>query len=189
MNEMDEEKKKINWLKEIGEYIIWIVGAFIVVQLITNFIGVPSIVDGASMEPNFHDGEYLWVDKVEYYFSEPERNDVVIFPVNDGIGETHYIKRIIGLPGETVYIDEKGSIFVNDVQIPDVYGKEVIKENNRHLAASPITLGEDEYFVLGDNRNHSSDSRLSTVGNIMRDRIVGRVVFRLWPFDKIGKIR
>ena len=99
---MSEEKKKINWIKELGEYILWLAGAFLVVQLITNFIGVPSIVDGASMEPNFHDGEYLWVDMVKYYFEEPERYDVVIFPVDNGFEETHYIKRIIGLPGETV---------------------------------------------------------------------------------------
>jgi signal peptidase I len=186
---MSEEKKKINWIKELGEYILWLAGAFLVVQLITHFIGVPSIVDGASMEPNFHDGEYLWVDMVGYYFHEPERYDVVIFPVDNGFEETHYIKRVIGLPGETVYIDEKGGIFVNNEQLPDIYGKEVIRENNRHLAKEPITLGEDEYFVLGDNRNHSSDSRLATVGNISKDRILGRVVARLWPFDKLGLIK
>lgn len=186
---MSEEKKKINWLKEIGEYIVWMVGAIVLVHLITAFVGVPSIVEGDSMEPNFHDGEYLWVDKVEYYFSEPERYDVIIFPVNNGLEETHYIKRIIGLPGETVYIDEKGGIFINDELLPDIYGKEVIKENNRHMAKTPITLGENEYFVLGDNRNHSSDSRLSTVGNITKDRIVGRVAVRLWPFSEFGKIK
>lgn len=186
---MSEDKKKINWLKEIGEYILWLAGAFIAVQLITNFIGVPSVVDGGSMEPYFHEGEYLWVDKVGYYFSEPERYDVIIFPVESVGEETHYIKRIIGLPGETVYIDEKGAIFINEEQIPDIYGKEIISESNRHLAASPITLGDDEYFVLGDNRNHSSDSRFQTVGNIERDRIVGRVVARFWPFNKIGIVK
>lgn len=186
---MGEEKKKINWIKELGEYILWLVGAVVFVQLITTFVGVPSIVDGASMEPYFHDGEYLWVDKVDYYFNEPERYDVVIFPVDNYAAETHYIKRIIGLPGETVYIDEKGVIYINDEQIPDIYGKEVIKENNRHLAATPITLGDDEYFVLGDNRNHSSDSRFSTVGNIERERILGKVVARLWPFDQMGLIK
>lgn len=186
---MSEEKKKINWLKEIGEYIVWLVGAVVFVHLITTFVGIPSIVDGDSMEPNFHDGEYLWVDKVEYYFSDPERYDVIIFPVDTGFEETHYIKRIIGLPGEKVYIDENGGIFVNDEQIPDIYGKELIKESNRHLAAEPITLGEGEYFVLGDNRNHSSDSRFATVGNITEDRIVGRVVARLWPLHALGIIK
>ncbi len=186
---MSEKKRKTNWLKEIGEYILWLAGVFIAVQVITHFIGVPSVVDGASMEPYFHNGEYLWVDKVGYYFSEPERYDVVIFPVDNVGRETHYIKRIIGLPGETVYIDEKGGIFVNDEQLPDIYGKELIHENNRHLAAEPITLGEDEYFVLGDNRNHSSDSRFSTVGNIERDRIVGRVALRFWPLDKLEIIK
>ncbi len=186
---MSEKKKKTNWLKEIGENILWLAAVFIAVQLITHFVGVPSVVDGASMEPYFHDGEYLWVDKIEYYFSEPERYDVIIFPVNNGGTETHYIKRIIALPGETVYIDEEGGIFINDEKLPDIYGKELIHANNRHLAENPITLGETEYFVLGDNRNHSSDSRFESVGNIEKDRIVGKVAIRFWPFDKWGIIK
>lgn len=80
-------------------------------------------------------------------------------------------------------------IYINGEVLPDTYGKEVITEYNRQLAAEPITLGPDEYFVLGDNRNHSSDSRFESVGNIERDRIMGRVVARLWPLNKIGIVK
>lgn len=175
-------------IKEILSYVVWLAAVFIAVQVITNFIGVFSVVDGESMEPTLYDKEYLWVDKFDYLISEPERFDVVIFPV-EYVGETrHFVKRIIGLPGETVYIDEEGVIYINDQVLEEGYGKEVIAPYTRQRAAQPITLGEDEYFVLGDNRNHSSDSRYESVGNIKRENILGRVSFCLWPFDKIGKV-
>ena len=90
---------------------------------------------------------------------------------------------------ENALSEEYGVIYIDDKVLPDTYGKEVIKEYNRHLAAEPIILGDDEYFVLGDNRNHSSDSRIEAVGNISRDRLMGRVVARLWPFNKIGIVK
>lgn len=175
-------------LKEILSYVIWLAAVFVAVQLITHFIGVFSVVDGESMEPTLYDGEYLWVDKFDYLVSDPERFDVVIFPV-EYVGQTkHFVKRIIGLPGETVYIDEEGAIYINGEVLQEGYGKEVIAPYNRQRAAEPITLGEDEYFVLGDNRNHSSDSRYETVGNVKRSALTGRVAVCLWPFDKIGKV-
>ncbi len=185
-----ETKKttKSSWVSELVEYIVWLAGVWIAVQLIIRFIGVFSVVDGSSMEPTLYNGEYLWVSKWEYHFEEPERFDVIIFPIQYRGRESHFVKRIIGLPNETVYIDENGVIYVDGAVVEDSYGKEVISEYNRYLAAEPITLGPDEYFVLGDNRNHSSDSRLEAVGNIERERILGKVVARLWPFNKIGLI-
>lgn len=166
---VNEEPKKKSWIRETLEYIIWLGGVWLMVQLIITFVGVFSVVDGDSMQPTLYDKEYLWVDKLSYRFSEPERFDVVIFPIQYRGQENHFVKRIIGLPGETVYIDENGVIYINGEVLPDTYGKEVIAEYNRQRAAEPLTLGEDEYFVLGDNRNHSSDSRFETVGNITRD--------------------
>lgn len=186
---MEEKITLKSVVKEIVEYIIWLAGVFVAVQLIVNFVGVVSQVDGESMEPNFYNGQYLWVDKVGYYISDPDRYDVIIFPVDHNGVEKHFIKRIIGLPGETVYIDEQGGIYINGELILDIYGKELIVAHNRHRAAEPITLGEDEYFVLGDNRNHSSDSRYEFVGNVKRSDIVGRVVVRLWPLNSIGFIK
>ncbi|MDE5866261.1 MAG: signal peptidase I, partial [Lachnospiraceae bacterium] len=99
----------------------------------------------------------------------------------------YYIKRIIGMPGETIYIDEEGNIYINDEILEEGYGKEVIENPGR--AYEPITLGDDEYFVMGDNRNNSSDSRDPSVGNIKRENIIGRAWLRIWPFDKFGFIK
>jgi signal peptidase I len=189
LESVNEEPKKKSWIAELVEYVVWLGAVWLVVQLIITFVGVFSIVVGDSMQPTLYDKEYLWVDKFSYLVSEPERFDVVIFPIEYRGVDSHFVKRIIGLPGETVYIDENGVIFIDDKVLPDTYGKEIISEFNRHLAAEPITLGPDEYFVLGDNRNHSSDSRLDSVGNISRDRLMGRVVARLWPINKIGIVK
>lgn len=180
------EEKKTSLLREILSYVVWLAGVWIAVQLIIHFVGVFSVVDGDSMQPTLYNGEYLWVDKLSYRLSEPERFDIVIFPVMYRGEESHFVKRIIGLPGETVYIDENGVIYIDGEVLAEAYGKEVIAEYNRQRAKEPLTLGEDEYFVMGDNRNHSSDSRVESVGNIERSRIIGKAVVRLWPFNKIG---
>ena len=185
--EDDEENKPL--IQELVEYIVWLAAVILVVQFITRYVGVFSIVDGASMEPTLHHKEYLWVDKIEYHSSDPKRFDVIIFPVIHGGEEKHFVKRIIALPGETVQIDEKGVIYINGEVLQEGYGKEVIRHFNRFRAEQPITLGEDEYFVLGDNRNNSSDSRTSIVGNVKREDIVGRVAVCLWPFDRIGVVK
>ena len=185
-DERQEEKNPL--IREIMEYIVWFAAVIVAVQFITRYIGVFSVVDGESMEPTLYHGEYLWVDKLDYHLSEPERFDVVIFPVDYNGEIRHFVKRIIALPEETVYIDEKGNIIIDDEILPDPYGKEVIADYNRYRAAEPITLGPDEYFVLGDNRNHSSDSRTDIVGNVKRSDIIGRVAVWLWPFDKIGVV-
>lgn len=185
--EINKETKNAA-LKELLSYVVWLLGVWITVQLIIHFVGTFSVVDGDSMQPTLHDKEYLWVDKLSYHFSEPERFDIVIFPITYRGRESHFVKRIIGLPGETVYIDESGVIYINGEVLDEDYGKEAIAEYNRYRAKEPLTLGEDEYFVVGDNRNHSSDSRVESVGNIERSRIIGKAVVRLWPFNKIGMV-
>ena len=99
---------------------------------------------------------------------------------------TYYIKRIIGLPGETVQIVD-GYIYINGKQLDEHYGNEIIEEAG--MAAEPVTLGEDEYFVMGDNRNNSQDSRVSDVGAIHRDELMGRAWIRIWPLDQFGVIK
>ena len=96
----------------------------------------------------------------------------------------YFIKRVIGLPGETVYIDEDGNIFINDVLLEENFGKERIEDPG--IAINPIVLGENEYFVMGDNRNDSFGSRFSAVGNIKKENIIGRAWLRIYPFKKIG---
>ena len=115
---MDEERQeeKNPLIREIMEYIVWFAAVIVAVQFITRYIGVFSVVDGESMEPTLYHGEYLWVDKLDYHLSEPERFDVVIFPVDYNGEIRHFVKRIIALPEETVYIDEKGNIIIDTVQ-------------------------------------------------------------------------
>ncbi len=138
------------------------------------------------MEPTLSDGDNLIVDKISYRFHEPERFDIIVFPFRYA-EKTYYIKRIIGLPGETVYINEEGTIFIDGKELKESYGKEVIKDPGR--AYETITLGADEYFVLGDNRNNSSDSRDPVVGNIRREDFIGKAWMRIYPFSKMGMIK
>lgn len=128
----------------------------------------------------------MFVDKISYRFHDPKRFDVIVFPYQYA-DKTYYIKRVIGLPGETVRIDEKGAVYINDVLLEEGYGKETIKDPG--MAIDGITLQDDEYFVMGDNRNDSSDSRFVSVGNIKRSQILGKAFLRIYPFTKIGLVK
>ncbi|MCM1045407.1 MAG: signal peptidase I [Candidatus Gastranaerophilales bacterium] len=175
-------------LKELfstGLYLLCVLG---ITYLVTTFVGQRTEVEGSSMETTLSDGDNLIVDKMSYRFGDPERFDIIVFPFQYK-EDTYYIKRIIGLPGETVQIDEKGNIYINGEILEESYGREVISPDTIGLAAEPIELGEDEYFVMGDNRNNSSDSRTEVVGNIHRDDIVGRAWIRIWPFDRFGVLK
>ena len=138
------------------------------------------------MSPTLTDGDNLIVDKISYRFHDPERFDIVVFPFRYA-EKTYYIKRIIGLPGETVFIDEEGTIYIDGEVLDEHFGKEVIQDPGR--AYETITLGEDEYFVLGDNRNNSSDSRDHVVGNIHRNELIGKAWMRIYPFNQMCIIK
>jgi signal peptidase I len=156
--------------------------------LVIHYVGQRTEVSGSSMESTLSDGDNLIVDKITYRFRDPERFDIIVFPFQYE-EDTYYIKRIIGLPGETVQIDQQGVIYINGEELEESYGREIIDADKLGLAAEPITLGEDEYFVLGDNRNASSDSRDPSVANIKKKDIVGRAWLRIYPFSKFGLIK
>lgn len=177
-----EEKKK-SGLREFVSMILYIGIVLLVTFGIVHFVGQRTVVIGTSMTNTLQDGDNLIVDKISYRFHEPKRFDIIVFPYQYE-ENTYYIKRIIGLPGETVQIDQEGTIFIDGEELRESYGKEVIRDPG--LAGQPITLGEDEYFVLGDNRNGSEDSRFSDVGNIKREDIVGRAWLRIYPFKSFG---
>lgn len=197
--EYDDE---ISVRHELITTILYIITLVLLVFLVLTFVGNRSAVIGHSMEGTLHDGESVWLDKLSYRFQEPERFDIIVFPFQDS--DTYFIKRIIGLPGETVYIDPEGAIYIGTEEtiyqdekgtihnegekLEESYGNETIRETTRGLAAEPVTLGENEYFVMGDNRNNSQDSRYEEVGPISRDIIQGKTVFRMWPLSGIGKI-
>lgn len=173
--------------KELRELLGWVVYILIVIcstYLIVNYVGQRTKVSGDSMLNTLHDGDNLIVDKISYRFRDPERFEIIVFPYRYQ-ENTYYIKRIIGLPGEKIQIID-GYVYINDELLDENYGREVMLKAG--MAEEPIQLGEDEYFVLGDNRNASSDSREPNVGVLHRDELVGRAWVRIWPFDSIGVI-
>lgn len=153
--------------------------------VILNFLGQRVSVDGNSMLPMLSNGDQLLVDKISYRFSDPERYDIVVFGLKED-SSIHYIKRVIGLPGETVQIID-GAIFINGQVLGEPYGLEVMQDAKR--ASEPIVLGENEYFVLGDNRNDSKDSRSQEVGNVNRSQLMGKAFVRIWPVSQLGVLR
>lgn len=173
-------------LKEILSTSIYLLCVLIVTYLVITYVGQRTEVKGSSMETTLSDGDNLIVDKISYRFKDPQRFDIIVFPFQYE-DNTFYIKRIIGLPGETVQIDTEGRIYINDELLDESYGREVIKDPGR--AILPVTLGEDEYFVMGDNRNNSTDSRTDLVGNIHRSDIIGRAWVRIYPFDSFGVLK
>ncbi len=166
------------WVKDVLSSIAIIVFIIIPFRI---FIAQPYLVDGSSMDPTFKNNEYLIVDQLSYRLGDPKRGDVVIFkyPVNP---DQYFIKRIIGLPGETVILDNSGTSIKNPAT------KEILKIEEPYVAYkqtsdTSFTLNEGEYFVMGDNRGASSDSRVW--GAVPRKNIVGRPFLALYPLDKI----
>ncbi len=149
------------------------------------FIAAPYVVQGASMEPNFEDWQYLIVDRVSYDFRAPERGDIIIFDLPQDTNRA-LIKRVIGLPGETVILSGHNVTIVNAEQ-PRGFTLEEPYLDAANLTESDemrVTLDPEEYFVLGDNRRVSADSRFW--GTLPRKDIVGRVLLRLYPFSKVS---
>ena len=172
-------RELLGWLL----YILIIIG---LTYVIITYVGQRTRVSGQSMETTLSDGDNLIVDKLTYHFKDPERFDIIVFPYQYE-ENTYYIKRIIGMSGETIQIIG-GYVYINGQQLTsDIYGTEVMASAG--IAAEPITLGADEYFVLGDNRNHSTDSREPNVGVLHREDLLGRAWVRIYPFDKIGVIQ
>lgn len=172
-------------LKELLGWIIYILIIIGLTWLVVTFVGQRTGVSGSSMETTLSDGDQLIVDKISYRFRDPKRYDIVVFPYRYE-ENTYYIKRIIGMPGETIQIVD-GYVYIDGEPLDEHYGNEVM--NKAGIAEEPLTLGEDEYFVLGDNRNNSQDSRAANVGTIHREDIIGRAWIRIWPFDEFGVIK
>lgn len=156
--------------------------ALIIVLPIRYFVFQPFFVSGQSMEPNFQNGNYLIVDEISYRFKQVERGDVVVlkFPLDTS---QKFIKRVIGLPGETVEIKD-GKITILKDGNSNVLDEKYIPESNKTIGEMKITLGEKQYFVMGDNREFSYDSR--RFGFLPENDIIGKVLFRAWPVKEIG---
>lgn len=172
-------------LKEILNTSIYILVILLFTMFIVKFVCQKTEVIGDSMEATLSDKDNLIVEKVSYELGEPERFDIIVFPAKED--KKYLIKRIIGLPGETIYIDENGNIYVDDILLKENFGLESISYAGN--ASIPITLKDDEYFVLGDNRNNSLDSRFDEVGTVKRDSVLGRAWLQIWPLNDIHFIK
>lgn len=168
--------KKFLW--SLFEVVETVAIAVVAVVLVRSFVVQPFVVSGASMEPSFYNGNYLLIDELTYRFRSPERGEVIVFRY-PGDEKSFYIKRIIALPGEAVTIDT-GKVTVTKPDGEKVTLDESYLGGRTTTGTFEHTLGEGEYFVMGDNRNFSFDSR-SWDKTLMRDEIVGLVKLRLWP--------
>lgn len=197
--------EKLNDLKEVipqkvGKVTDWVttvviiafcIGiAYFLASFVTTYVAHQTTVEGESMEPTLTDGDSVIIQRLSYYFVDPKRYDVVVFPVSydDGTAKkTYYIKRVIGLPGETVQIID-GSVYINNEKLDDdVYGAAAINEAG--IAENPLVLGENQYFVMGDNRNMSTDSRNSYVGLVNKNDIIGEAWLCTWPLNHFGGVK
>lgn len=166
---------------------IWEIGKIVFIALlivipIRYFLFQPFFVRGASMEPNFQNSDYLIVDQISYRFRDPKRGEVIVFKHPRGLSR-RYIKRIIGLPGETIKIKNNKVMIYYNTEGAILDELDYLPLNTQTPGETKVTLVENEFFVLGDNRIASSDSR--RWGPLSRKNIVGRVFFRAWPLDNL----
>lgn len=182
-NEEKEKKDAPGYGKDIRDMLIYFVLIVGAVLLIHNFVGQQIEVSGSSMESTLHDEDHLILEKISYEAGNPKRFDIIVFRPYADEKDTYYIKRIIGMPGETVQIIGS-DIYINGEILNEDYGNALMEDAG--IAAEPITLGQEEYFVLGDNRNNSKDSRNPSVGIINRKSILGRAWVRIWPLNDLG---
>lgn len=167
---------------EIMSWVKMIIAAFIIAFILRTFVFQMALVNQISMEPTLHEGQMLIISKINYFVGNPQRGEIIV--LKDNVENKLLIKRVIGLPGETVSL-RNGKVFINEKELNPDYTK---APTYPYVQESwQIPLGD--YFVLGDNREHSRDSRADDVGLISRKNIVGRAVFRLWPFNKVGVLK
>lgn len=185
-NTQESEEKK-GTIRQSIETILYFIVLLTIVLLAERFVMQPVEVDGNSMETTLSNKNHLLLEKLTYIFSEPERFDIVVFQPFEDVEDLYYIKRIIGLPGETIRIEDN-IIYINGEPLIENYGNENVI-NDPGAASEEIVIGEDEYFVMGDNRNHSKDSRDETVGLVSKKSIIGRAWCRVWPLKDVGMIR
>ena len=190
MSRKDNEKKETKPRKteetsigrEIWEYVKMIAIVVAVVVFVEQVIVINARIPSPSMENTIMTGDQIFGNRLAYVKSDPQRYDIVIFYYPDD-EKQKFIKRVIGLPGETVQIMDDGSICINGEKLEENYGMEVIKPETIGRAAEPIELGDDEYFVMGDNRNGSTDSRFGSLGMVDTDYVLGRAVCVVFPFS------
>lgn len=182
------KKKKIN-ISIIKEITIWITEILIVLGIafvFVYFIGLRTSVVGQSMAPTLENKQNILINRFIYQISDPKPNDIIVFLPNGNLKSHYYVKRVIGVPGDKVQIIN-GIVNVNGKPFSEKIDAAEISDPE--LAANEITLGKDEYFVLGDNRNNSEDSRYANIGNVKKEYIIGQAWFIVSPLSDFGFIK
>ncbi len=184
MSKEKQQHKKRKWLFDA----LQIISLLVAVIVCRAFLIGTIYVKGSSMEPNFHHGDFLVINKLEVRLHDMGRGDVVICRMREGSYQENIIKRVIGLPGDVIDWKKNDTgvydLYINGKYMAEPYIKDNVKEIGNVLY--PYTVPEHSYFVMGDNRNASTDSRRSSIGVVEQKQIVGRVWMRLYPFDDFG---
>ena len=183
LEEQQEGNKKSekSQMREFFSLILYVAGVVLLSIVLNKFVIQKVEVDGPSMNTTLKTGQQLMVQKVSYHFTDPKRGDIVVFQPPGYEDDTLYIKRVIGVPGDRVQIID-GYIYLNGKKYDDPQWREEILDPG--IAEEEVTVGEGEYFVVGDNRNDSTDSR--EFGAVEKSRIMGEAVLRIWPLKKFG---
>ena len=182
------QRKKIN-LPLVREVLSWIVEPVVVIGLayvLVSFFGIRTNVVGQAMEQTLENDDDILVNKFAYIISKPKQGDVIVFLPNGNKKSHYYVRRVVAVPGDTVQIKD-GALYVNDELYKE--STDVASMEDAGIASDAVKLEKDEYFVLGDNRNNSEDSRYANIGNVKRDYIIGKAWFRFSGLGSFGTIK
>ena len=182
------QRKKIN-LPLVREVLSWIVELVVVIGLayvLVSFFGIRTNVVGQAMEQTLENDDDILVNKFAYIISKPKQGDVIVFLPNGNKKSHYYVRRVVAVPGDTVQIKD-GALYVNDELYKE--STDVASMEDAGIASDAVKLEKDEYFVLGDNRNNSEDSRYANIGNVKRDYIIGKAWFRFSGLGIFGTIK
>ena len=182
------QRKKIN-LPLVREVLSWIVEIVVLIGLayvLVSFFGIRTNVVGQAMEQTLENDDDILVNKFAYIISKPKQGDVIVFLPNGNKKSHYYVRGVVAVPGDTVQIKD-GALYVNDELYKE--STDVASMEDAGIASDAIKLEKDEYFVLGDNRNNSEDSRYANIGNVKRDYIIGKAWFRFSGFGSFGTIK
>lgn len=179
------QKKKVNMtvVKEVFTWSVEIMLAVLLAFTLVYFMGLRTSVVGQSMAETMNGGDEILVNRFVYKVTNPKPNDIVVFLPNGNEKSHYYVKRVIAVPGDTVQI-RGGTVYVNGEEFAEKIQSASIEDAG--LAVEELALGNNEYFVLGDNRNNSEDSRYANIGNIKKEYIIGKAWFRVSPWSELG---
>lgn len=176
-----QKKKKLNMvlMREIMSWIFWIFASMLVAVVTVFCVGMKTSVIGSSMEPSLYNGQSIFLNRLIYKVSSPREGDVVVFLPNGNEKSHYYVKRVVGVPGDTLYI-KNGVLYVNDETVEEYFNDKIAEPG---LLENEVTLEKDEYFVIGDNCNNSEDSRSANIGTIKKEYIIGKAWFKMASGD------